>query len=108
MASHSDRVPPIGFLVFPLGVLLGLGVAGWNHWQSVKDAATRSYVYSICAAVEHFHGEHGTYPEVLRDLGSSQFDADAGIRLEDIDYEHSHTGYSVSYRGSSGRVIGCP
>jgi hypothetical protein len=80
----------------------------YQQFQRARELAIRSYLSSVHKSVEEYHLEHGIYPETLIDLmemKSLSLDSDMGIPLTGLNYEATATGFSVSYKLMTGRVL---
>ena len=101
----SIKIVLIVLCVAVIALLIGLCVTTYND---VRSHAVRSYVLSVCNAVENFYKEHGHYPESLGRVDQSLLDYDLQIPLHELDYEITSTGFRISYRINGRHVVSCP
>lgn len=75
-----------GITYFAVGVYL-----------DARDTAIRSYISSVCKAVEDFRLQHGRYPVELEQIEHAALDYDFGIPLTSLEYVIRESEVSVSY-----------
>lgn len=96
----------------PLGVafLVILGCViywGFGVYREAQDTAVRSYLMSVCSAVEGYRVQHGQYPSELEQIENSTLDHDVGIPLVSLTYDVSDSEVTVSYSSKENSTISC-
>ena len=84
-----------------------LAYSGLNHYREARVTAVRSYIESVCSAVEEYKVRKAEYPSGLEQIDSSTLDNDLGIPLASLDYDVGESGIRVSYTQESGEEISC-
>lgn len=93
-----------------LAILIALGFAIYwalAAYREARNIAVRSYLCSVCAAVEDYRKEHGEYPADLTLISASKLDADFGITVASLSYEVNDSTITVSYSPEGGTAITC-
>lgn len=76
-------------------------------YREARNAAVRSYLCSVCAAVEDYKQQHGEYPADLTQISASKLDVDFGITVASLAYEVDDSTIMVSYFPEAGKAITC-
>ena len=102
----------LAFIVFvgiSVAFLLPFVRQGFSSLREARVTAVRSYVLSVCDAVEHYRAENGFYPQSLNEIDTSTLDSDRlGIPLDQLDYVNRNGSFALSYTLRPGQVIECP
>lgn len=100
--ATSSLLPlAIAFLAI-LGCITFYGV---GFYYEARDAAVRSYVRSVCSAVEEYRVQNGRYPTELDQINTSTLDYDVNIPLSALKYELNESEMNVSYSSEDGDTI---
>jgi len=94
-----------------LAALIVLGcIMYWalGAYREARNIAMRSYLCSVCAAVEDYREEHGEYPADLTLISASKLDTDFGITVASLSYEVDGSTITVSYAREGETAITCP
>jgi hypothetical protein len=97
---------------FPLGigllVILGcVAYLGVGVYSEAHGTAVRSYLMSVCSAVEEYRVQHGQYPSKLEQVKDSTLDYSVGIPLASLIYDLSDSELTISYSSKEGNTISC-
>ena len=102
--SLSSYRPIIVLIIFDVA---GAIVGGTKAVNQAREAAARSYLLSVCNAVQEYRIEHGSYPDRLAQIDTSKFDYNGGVTLDSLDYELGASEFRVSFPRHSNDALSC-